>query len=53
MPRKFDKLAGGGSLDAAIERAKASFLAARTPYARRKAMRRLQDLGVAPTGKAK
>ena len=51
---KFDKLVKGGSSDVAIERAKSAFLAARTSYARRKAMRRLQDLGVnAPTRETK
>lgn len=32
----------------AIERAKRAFLAARTPFARHKAMRRLEQLGVGP-----
>ena len=49
--KKFDKLGQGNGRDAAIARAKGAFMAARTVYARRKAMRKLEDLGVTIGGK--
>lgn len=46
------KLPIDSSREIAIERARSAFVAARTQYGRRRALRRLAELGVGPPAKA-